>query len=59
MVHLKFLRSTSLTSGERKDKKFQLIIYLEIHGDNPALLFNVLSKRLCRTTSTGLKNKRM
>jgi hypothetical protein len=38
--------------------KVQLIKEPEIHGDNPTLMFNVLSKRLVRTDSTASKKKR-
>nr|XP_051213919.1 uncharacterized protein LOC127331774 [Lolium perenne] len=42
----------------KKSMKVQLIKEPEIHGDNPALMFNVLSKRLVRTASTASKKKR-
>jgi hypothetical protein len=41
----------------KKAEKVQLIKEREIIGDNPVLMFNVLSKRLVRTTSTASKKK--
>jgi hypothetical protein len=42
----------------KKSMKVQLIKEPEVHGDNPTLMFNVLSKRLVRTASTASKKKR-
>jgi hypothetical protein len=42
----------------KKDKKVHMVKEPEILGDNPALMFNVLSKRLVRTASAASKNKR-
>jgi hypothetical protein len=42
----------------KKAQKVQLIKEPEMIGHNPALMFNILSKKLVRTASTASKNKR-
>jgi hypothetical protein len=41
----------------KKAEKVHLIKEPEIIGHNPDLMFNILSKKLVRTTSTASKNK--
>jgi hypothetical protein len=61
MVHLNILEIPQryfIDRWRKKSMKVQLIEEPEIHGDNHALMFSVLSKRLVRTASTASKKKR-